>query len=230
MSSRSRASRQNATDSRASSQFTRVPHCCRTPPGCTPDAPAPIPLRSSTTTLAPRSCKWNATDNPTTPAPTTITSGIAIDSHDVRLRGTATATRRENGRGRGRHPLPHAVRRPGVPDRRRARHPELRRVVLHARLGRGRVLPRRPGSRLRLPAHVRRVPPAGEAPRGRARRRQRDGRRHRDLRARRARARRHRQPSPSATASGPRRRCTSRRSSAPTASAPARPSSTTCAA
>ena len=35
-------------------QFTFVPHCWRTPPGCTPDAPAPMPSRSRITTSSPR--------------------------------------------------------------------------------------------------------------------------------------------------------------------------------
>src|SRR6266542_2451008 len=56
----------------------RVPHCCRTPPGCTPDAPAPTPARSNTRARMPRSRSCHATDRPITPAPTTATStGLA---------------------------------------------------------------------------------------------------------------------------------------------------------
>ena len=52
----------------------RVPHCRRTPPGCTPEAPAPIAVRSKTATRAPRACSSRAIASPTTPAPTTATS------------------------------------------------------------------------------------------------------------------------------------------------------------
>src|SRR5512132_4227670 len=75
-------------DSRASRQLTLVPHCCLTPPGWTPEAPAPMPARSKTRTDAPRSARWSAIERPTMPAPTTATSGPArtatsLDSHSV---------------------------------------------------------------------------------------------------------------------------------------------------
>src|SRR5215208_3641975 len=45
------------------------------PPGWTPDAPAPTPARSTTTTVAPaRSRRWNATERPVIPAPMIATS------------------------------------------------------------------------------------------------------------------------------------------------------------
>src|SRR4051794_24275741 len=53
----------------------RVLHCCRTPPGWTPDAPEAMPVRSRTTTVAPRSRTARAAARPVTPAPTTATSG-----------------------------------------------------------------------------------------------------------------------------------------------------------
>jgi hypothetical protein len=39
------------------------------------DAPAPMPARLNTVTNAPRSLRWKAIESPTTPAPTTNTSG-----------------------------------------------------------------------------------------------------------------------------------------------------------
>src|SRR5436190_22613936 len=66
-----------------------VPHCWRTPPGCTPDAPAPIPARSKTATRAPRSASSRAIASPTTPAPTTATSRegvVGSTAQDIRPR------------------------------------------------------------------------------------------------------------------------------------------------
>src|SRR5260221_8118955 len=66
----------------------RVPHCRRTPPGWTPDAPAPIAVRSKTVTRAQRACSSCAIARPTTPAPTTATS---LTAAQVCERGRAEA-------------------------------------------------------------------------------------------------------------------------------------------
>ena len=79
-------------------------------------------------------------------------------------------TARERG---DRCPLPAAVRRPRVPDRRRARPAELRRDHLRPQLGHGRLLRSRARAAVRPAAHVRRVPSRRQRAR-RARRRQRD--------------------------------------------------------
>ena len=151
-----------------------------------------------------------------------------LASRRVRLRLPPAPPLRAARATRRRRALPRAVRRPRVPDRRRAPDPQLRRGVLRARLGHRRVLPPRTRPRLPLPAHVRRVRPARGAGR-RGDRRQRDRRRRRDLRARREGDRRQASRA-SATASGPRRRSTSAAPSASTGCRPARTSSTSSGA
>src|SRR6476660_5638078 len=73
----------------------RVPHCRRTPPGCTPEAPAPIAVRSKTATRAPRACNSRAIASPTTPAPTTATSRLSRTFAQVCERLRAEADLRE---------------------------------------------------------------------------------------------------------------------------------------
>ena len=111
---------------------------------------------------------------------TTRTSSASVKR--VRLRGPAGPSLRAARAGRHRRALPRAVRRPRVPDRRRAPAPEFRRGLVRPRLGHRRPLPARPRAGVPVPAHVRGLrPPRGAA--GRGRRRQRDRRRLGDLRA-----------------------------------------------
>ena len=56
-------------------------------PALPQEAPAATPVRSTTVTSTPRSCKNHAVDNPTMPAPTTIT-----DRGPPSIRSTPTIT------------------------------------------------------------------------------------------------------------------------------------------
>ena len=176
--------RRTASIRAPSRQFSRVPHCCRIPPGCTPEAPAPMPARSKTVTEAPRCFRWKAIERPAMPAPTTMTSGaldIPPSLNSPSMFDYATRQRRLAERMEAENvdvALPGAVGRPRVPDWRRAADSALRRGRVCARLGRRRVLhaqspDRSSSSRACSPPST-----SAKSPRG-ARDRQRDRRRFR---------------------------------------------------